>query len=177
MTMAGVVPADEQRRAAFELLFRAHYRSVENFVTSRYGSTDTEAVMSRTFEVAWRRLDDIPSDATRGWLISVARNCARNEMRGSRRRREHFDEIANVVAQSPEAEPNPISASTLEAFRYAFGRLSPADREVLLLADWDGLDGPDLAAALGVSKSTAAVRLHRARTRLRTTFIAREDLP
>jgi len=172
--MAGVVPADEQRRAAFELLFRAHYRSVENFVTSRYGSTDRDAVLSRTFEVAWRRLEDIPSDATRGWLISVARNCARNEMRGSRRRREHFDEMAAAI-QTPQTEPDPISAGTLEAFRYAFGRLSPADREVLLLADWDGLVGDDLAAALGVSKSTAAVRLHRARTRLRTTFIAREE--
>jgi RNA polymerase sigma factor (sigma-70 family) len=175
--MAGVVPANEQRRAAFELLFRAHYRSVENFVTSRYGSADTEAVMSRTFEVAWRRLEDIPSDATRGWLISVARNCARNEMRGSRRRREQLDDIATVVLQGPQTAPNPISASTLEAFRYALSRLSPADREVLMLADWDGLAGNDLAAALGVSKSTAAVRLHRARTRLRTTFIAREEVP
>jgi RNA polymerase sigma-70 factor (ECF subfamily) len=174
--MAGVVPADEQRRAAFELLFRAHYRSVENFVTSRYGSTDCDAVLSRTFEVAWRRLEDIPSDATRGWLISVARNCARNELRGNRRRRERFDEMTAAVGQRPETAPPPISAGTLDTFRHAFSKLSPADREVLLLADWDGLVGADLAAALGVSKSTAAVRLHRARTRLRTTFIAQEEL-
>jgi RNA polymerase sigma-70 factor (ECF subfamily) len=174
--MAGVVPADEQRRAAFELLFRAHYRSIENFVTSRYGSTDIDAVLSRTFEVAWRRLEDIPSDATRGWLISVARNCARNEVRGSRRRRARLDEMAAALMQEPQIEPQPISAATLKAFRQAFGSLSAADREVLLLADWDGLVGADLAAALGVSKSTAAVRIHRARSRLRTRFIAREEL-
>jgi RNA polymerase sigma-70 factor (ECF subfamily) len=63
----------------------------------------------------------------------------------------------------------------LEAFRHAFGSLSTTDREVLLLADWDGLVGADLAAALGVSKSTAAVRLHRARNRLRGRFTAREE--
>src|SRR5690349_9655052 len=95
--MAGVVPADGRRRAAFEQLFRAHYRAIENFVTSRYASIDSDAVLSRTFEVAWRRLDEVPTDATRGWLIAVARNCARNEMRGTRRRRAHLDELAAVV--------------------------------------------------------------------------------
>jgi RNA polymerase sigma-70 factor, ECF subfamily len=173
--MAGVVPADEQRRADFDHLFRTHYRSVENFVTSRYHSIDIDAVLSHTFEVAWRRLDDIPPDATRGWLIAVAANCARNEMRANRRRRERLDELSAVLGRH-QTEPSGISSHTLEAFRRAFGSLSPADREVLLLADWDGLIGADLAAALGVSKSTAAVRLHRARTRLRTSFTADEEL-
>ena len=171
--MAGVVPADEQRRAVFEHLFRTHYRSIENFVTSRYPSIDCDAVLSCTFEVAWRRLDDVPPEATRGWLITVARNCARNEMRGARRRRRHVDELA-VIAQHSPTEPDPISRLTLDAFRNAFNRLSPDDREILLLADWDGLVGDDLGAALSIPKATAAVRLHRARTRLRTLF-AEED--
>jgi RNA polymerase sigma-70 factor (ECF subfamily) len=168
--MAGVVRADGQRRAAFEALFRTHYRSVENFVMSRYGSIDVDAVLSRTFEIAWRRLDEIPAEATRGWLIAVARNCARNELRGTRRRRVHVEEFAATV-ELPVLAPQAISAATLESFRRAFAKLSDADREVLVLADWDGLGGDDLAQALGVSKSTAAVRLHRARTRLRTMFV------
>ena len=172
--MAGVVPADGQRRAAFERLFRTHYRSIENFVTSRYSAVDSDAVLSRTFEVAWRRLEEIPAEATRGWLIAVARNCARNEMRGTRRRRVHVEEFAATV-ELPVLAPQLISAATLEAFRTTFAKLSDADREVLLLADWDGLAGDDLAEALGVSKSTAAVRLHRARTRLRTMFIEHEE--
>jgi RNA polymerase sigma-70 factor (ECF subfamily) len=173
--VAGVVPADEQGRAAFELLFRAHYRSIEAFVTSRYPTIDVDAVLSRTFEVAWRRLGDIPPDAARGWLISVARNCARNEMRGTRRRRRHVVALTAVI-EHHRAEPAPISAHTLEAFRRAFGQLSSKDQEVLLLADWDGLEGADLGAALGISKSTAAVRLHRARTRLRSSFAGGEDV-
>jgi RNA polymerase sigma-70 factor (ECF subfamily) len=172
--MAGVVPGDGERRAAFEHLFRAHYRPVENFVTSRFGAIDYDAVLSKTFEIAWRRLEDIPPEATRGWLLAVARNCARNELRGTRRRRRHLDALA-VVAQPSQHEPPPISAQTLEAFRDAFNRLSPADREVLLLAEWDGLTGADLGAALGISKSTAAVRLHRARARLRTSFTGQDD--
>jgi RNA polymerase sigma-70 factor (ECF subfamily) len=146
---------------------------VENFVTSRFSAIDSDAVLSKTFEIAWRRFEEIPPDATRGWLIAVARNCARNELRGTRRRLRHVDALANAVRHS-DREPPQISNGTIEAFRDAFNQLSEADREVLLLAEWDGLLGADLAAAIGTSKSTAAVRLHRARARLRTTF-ATED--
>jgi RNA polymerase sigma-70 factor (ECF subfamily) len=164
-----------QRRAVFETLFRVHYRSVEAFVRSRYPSIDHDAVVSHTFEIAWRRLEEIPTEGPRGWLISVARNCARNEMRGSRRRQARLEELAAVI-RIPDVEPPSISSSTLESFRVAFSRLPAPDREVLLLADWDGLIGEDLARALGVSKTAAAVRLHRARARLRTIFTDNEGL-
>ena len=36
-----------------------------------------------------------------------------------------------------------------------------------MLHAWEGLQGGELAAALGCSTGTAAVRLHRARSRLR----------
>ena len=172
--MARVVLGEGQRRRVYEQLFRTHYRSVEDYVRSRFSSLDCDAVLSKTFEVAWRRLEDIPAESPRGWLIAVARNCARNEQRGSRRRRQRLDDYAAVI-QLPDLEPPPISRDTFESFRQAFGKLSPSDREVLLLADWDGLIGDDLGAALGVSKSTAAVRLHRARARLRAYFTEEDE--
>ncbi|TCC57419.1 sigma-70 family RNA polymerase sigma factor [Kribbella pittospori] len=45
-------------------------------------------------------------------------------------------------------------------------QLSDADRELLSLVAWEGLDTAQLAAALGCSRNSAAVRLHRARRRL-----------
>ena len=48
----------------------------------------------------------------------------------------------------------------------ALARLGPRDREALLLAAWEGLQGAELAAALGCSAAAAKVRLHRARRRL-----------
>lgn len=45
--------------------------------------------------------------------------------------------------------------------------LPEPDREVLLLAGWDGLTPGQIATVLGCSPPAARVRLHRARRRLR----------
>ena len=165
--MAGVVPADDaERRSRYEQLFRSHYRAVENYVMSRHPTLDCPTILSNTFEVAWRRLDSVPEHAVRGWLIGVARNCARNEGRDGLRRQRRVDALVNLERRNLDAETQ-ITAETLAALRSAFERLKANDREILLLADWDGLTGADLGAAVGTSGPTATVRLHRARTRLR----------
>jgi DNA-directed RNA polymerase specialized sigma24 family protein len=40
-----------------------------------------------------------------------------------------------------------------------------ADRELLALAGWEGLDPGQIAAVLGCSRNAARIRLHRARRR------------
>lgn len=50
----------------------------------------------------------------------------------------------------------------------ALARLSPADQEVLRLTAWEELTVDELAVTLGCGRSAAAMRLHRARARLRT---------
>lgn len=159
----------DARRREFEDVFRAHYRAVQAYVVSRYPESDPAAIMSTTFEIAWRRFDDVPAEAARGWLIGVARNCARNERRADLRRRRHTDALASTPAPVG-VDGGQITPATVAALRDAWGRLGTRDREVLLLAEWDDLQGADLAAALGITKNAAAVRLHRARQRLRDAF-------
>lgn len=156
---------DHERRSSYEVLFRSHYRAVENFVRARFSSADTDSIMSATFEVAWRRFEAIPADGARGWLIGVARNCGLNELRRSRRAAVYLDALRR--ASHPAEMDVAVAATDRDALVAAFAELSPSDQEVLLLAEWDGLVGADLAAALGVTTSAAGVRLHRARTRLR----------
>ncbi len=45
--------------------------------------------------------------------------------------------------------------------------LPPAQREVVVLRDVEGLDGPEVAEALGITEANARVLLHRGRTRVR----------
>jgi RNA polymerase sigma factor (sigma-70 family) len=165
--MAGVVPADDaERRSTFEVLFRSHYRAVETYVMSRYSNLDHHTILSNTFEVAWRRLDAIPPGAQRGWLIGVARNCALNESRHGRRRQRRSDALSASLPR-PDPHNSTTTIEVLDAIRAALAQLKPAERDVILLADWDGLTGADLGAALGVKANAATVRLHRARNRLR----------
>lgn len=157
---------DRRRRLGFERVFREHYRAVNGFVTAHYPNLDTATIMSITFDIAWRRLDDIPPDAERGWLIGVARNCARNEARATRRRVSALDALVSARA-SDGLHPEPILEEHISTVVEAFRALAEADREIILLADWEQLSVADLAAALGVSTSAAGVRLHRARKRFR----------
>ena len=49
----------------------------------------------------------------------------------------------------------------------ALGMLAESDREVLLLAAWEQLEPAEIATVLGITKTAARSRLHRARARLR----------
>jgi RNA polymerase sigma-70 factor (ECF subfamily) len=59
----------------------------------------------------------------------------------------------------------------------ALRRLGARDREVLLLAEWEGLTAAQIAAVVGCLTVTARGRLHRARLRFRAVFeqLAREE--
>jgi RNA polymerase sigma-70 factor (ECF subfamily) len=51
--------------------------------------------------------------------------------------------------------------------REALGELRPLDKEVLLLVVWDGLAHAEAAAVLGCSVNAIALRMKRAKSRLR----------
>ncbi len=115
--------------------------------------------MSEVFLVAWRRLDDCPADAL-PWLLACARRVLANQRRGDDRR----SALAQRVHQtSPVAVVVALDDGGLAR---ALAELSGPDRELLLLIAWDGLDPVRAAAALGCTRATLAVRLHRARRRL-----------
>jgi DNA-directed RNA polymerase specialized sigma24 family protein len=55
--------------------------------------------------------------------------------------------------------------------------LSDADQEALRLIGWEELDLAGAAVAMGCSRATMAVRLHRARRRLERALGTAFDLP
>ena len=154
--------------SAFEDFFRSHYRAVSSYVTGHYTGLDVDDVVASTFQVAWRRFDEIDADTARAWLIGVARNLIRNASR-SRRRRAQFLEalVAARPTVSVELAGRRVSPEDLDVLQTAFGRLRPAEQEILLLAAWEDLDRAALGVVLGVPANTATVRLFRARQRLR----------
>jgi DNA-directed RNA polymerase specialized sigma24 family protein len=53
----------------------------------------------------------------------------------------------------------------------ALASLSATDRDALMLTVWDGLSASDAGRVLGCSTTAFAVRLHRARRRLRDALL------
>ena len=159
------------RETRFTELYEAHQSAVRAYAWRR-GPSTADDVVAETFTIAWQRLDDVPDDPL-PWLIGVARNVRLNLMRGERRRHEREARCVNE-------DVVPSFAGDVEAraaLRAALQRLTERDREILLLAAWERLDGHALAAVLGCSRTAAAVRLFRARRRLAAAMAAAEAEP
>ncbi len=167
----------QAREERFTELYDAHFSAVRAYAwrRDRDGADD---VVAETFAIAWQRLDSVPAEAL-PWLIGVARNVRLNRERGERRRRERGERRRRErERQSARDDAVPSFLEALEAHSAladALGRLSPGDREILLLAAWERLDRAGLAAALDCSKAAASVRLFRARRRLAAALAAAEE--
>jgi RNA polymerase sigma-70 factor, ECF subfamily len=155
----------DTREARFTRVYEEHLETIRRYVWRRDPEL-VDDVVAETFLVAWRRVDDIPENAA-AWLIGVARNVRRNTRRSARRQEAVSARLADAVPPLDYGGA-PHEAALGEALR----GLSPRDREVLLLAVWDGLDRASIAAALGCSRANVSVRLHRARRRLEGSLAA-----
>jgi RNA polymerase sigma-70 factor, ECF subfamily len=167
---------DGGEEARFARLYAANGRHVLAYALRRTARPEDAAdVVSETFLVAWRRLDDVPSgEEVRPWLFGVARRVLANQRRGEQRRDRLSERLRNELATLIPAEvaPEPETA----AMR-VLGRMDPRDREVLLLAGWEGLGPSEIARVMGISRPAARNRLHRARARFRRDLEAAEEQP
>jgi RNA polymerase sigma-70 factor (ECF subfamily) len=123
-----------------------------------------------------RSLRDFRGDASvSSWLYTIARNfCIKKRRRGkfAPAREESLDALEGDVAQGladPAPSPEQIATSRelQHALTHAIDRLEPAQREVLVLRDVEGLSAPEVAKVLGTSVDAVKSRLHRARVAVR----------
>jgi RNA polymerase sigma-70 factor (ECF subfamily) len=160
-------------REAYAELYEEYARAVHLHAHRLTGDWSlAEEVMADTFLDAWRHRERLEPDGgtVLPWLLGMATNKARNARRGTGRR-------LAFLARRPAPEPVPDfadetagrldDARTLAAVRQVYGRLRRAEREVLALCVWSGLDYAEAAQALGVPVGTVRSRLSRARARLR----------
>jgi RNA polymerase sigma factor (sigma-70 family) len=155
------------RRERFEALFAAYSSDVVAYCGWRAGSaSDAQDAVAEVFLTAWRRLDDLPEgEAARIWLYATARRVLANQRRSVRRRLALQERLVGAV-DAPTQAREPRDELVHEALR----RLGARDREVLLLAEWEGLSPAQIAEVVGCRPVTARGRLHRARRRFRNAY-------
>lgn len=158
---------DDAARARFEHLFAIAYDDLCRFVRRRID--DGDDVVADTFLVAWRRLDDVPADdgEARAWLFGTARRLMANRRRKDARMVAWAG--ADRTGEPSAADPGSAVDARLDLGR-AFATLAAGDQECLALVAWDGLTAGQAAGVLGISANAFAVRLHRARQRLRAAL-------
>ena len=161
---------DSQR---FTTMYDECRQRVWAYVVSQAGRQVADEVVSETFAIAWRRFDDVPDPAL-PWLLGVARNVLRDNIRAEIRR----ESLAGELRAWTEEDHAEQVAERLAVLK-AMTSLTQDERELLILVAWQGLAPRDAARVVGCSPTAFRVRLHRARKRLvqamKTTPTARSQ--
>lgn len=152
----------------FACLFEAHFESVLAYARRRTAQLpDAEDLVAETFTVAWRRLDRLPDrpEEQLPWLYGIARRLLANQRRGAARRMRLLERL-QFSFRAPTVSSTPDIVAAVVA-------LPERDQEILRLIAWESLTYAEAGAVLGISANAVAIRVHRARERLRRVKASR----
>jgi RNA polymerase sigma-70 factor (ECF subfamily) len=160
-----------QDSQALRTLARRHGPALSRFLGRLVGPALAEDALQETLLAAFRGAASFRGESSvKSWLFTIARNAA---FKLGKRQREELREDSDLEslgvragwgAEGPDAAMS--REQQLRSLERALASIDPADREVLLLRDVEGLSGEETAAVLGVSLAAMKSRLHRARLRL-----------
>ena len=157
-----VLEAQRGAAAAFEALVRAYqapvWRLVSQLVRDRQLAED---VTQEAFLRAYRFLPRYRGDSRFStWLLSVARNCAMDELRRYERRQRLVERLRARPQPGPWEEGLPIEV------RDVLAALPLELREPIVLIDMLGTSYADAAVVLKTPVGTVKSRVHRGRALL-----------
>ena len=170
---AAVIASSLEDGKGFGEIFERHFPQIYRYVARRLGPEDAADVSGEVFVTAYRRrLDYDPArpDAL-PWLYGIATRLISNHRHAERRRllllARSVDGAGDSGAAFDDADARldaqRLGPSVMDAIR----RLSPGDRDALLLFAWADLSYEQIADALTIPIGTVRSRLHRARSALK----------
>jgi RNA polymerase sigma-70 factor (ECF subfamily) len=153
-------------------VYEQHAPAVRAYAARRVEPDAVDDVVAETFAIAWRKLpreaDPLP------WLYAVARRVVHGHRRSHARRTALLLRVRGTASTAPAPDVSEQIGGDPQLAR-AFVLLTETEREAIRLVAWEGLEPADAARAAGCSRTTFAVRLSRARARLRTALAVVEE--
>ena len=164
-----------------EAFYREHVEAIQRFVARRVG--DPYLAADLTADVFLAAVDSAATyrrdrGAPTAWLFGIARIVVASESRRSARERRAVRQIeGRRLLESDDIvriQDRIDAAAQVRSLYAALVRLPDGQRAVFELVALDELSVTDVAAALGIRPATARVRLHRARTTLRSQLLGED---
>lgn len=156
--------------AGAEVLFQRHAEGVLRFAVRMMGNHhEAEEICQEVFLKMIDRAAQYDGRAPLGsWLLSIAANSCRDQLRRRKRRPSVPLTAAREVATTePSAVGRLLEAERREAVSRALDALSEDQREAIVLARYHGLPYAEVATALGISEGAVKTRIFRALETLR----------
>ena len=180
MQVAGSIPSDATpARLGAETVWMEFRERLRAFVARRVSNpADVDDIVQWAFLQMHRSLAGIRSrERIHAWLYSTARRAIADYYRSGKRRREvlagntlDLDALgrgSNLAADDAEDARQEVASCLAPVVE----RLSPADRDAIVLTELEGLRLADAAARAGLSLSGMKSRVQRARRRLRQAML------
>jgi RNA polymerase sigma-70 factor (ECF subfamily) len=147
----------------FTAIYRQLLPQISKYLARRVSPSDVEELASRIFEIAWQKRTQAPSGFELPWLYRIAGYVVSNHRR-SEAARASFLAVFRPSDSAPSAEEIALSDLSLSQ---AWAKLSAAERQVIALSSFEGLDNPSAAAVLEISTNAFGLRLSKAKAKLR----------
>jgi RNA polymerase sigma-70 factor (ECF subfamily) len=162
-------------RVALDALLAIYLPRMRRWASGRLPGTardmlDTADVVQDTLVAALRRLDKVDVD-DEGALQAYLRQALRNRLTDLYRRSTRPEHRAEMTTEIPASDPSPleraIGAEAVQRYEMALERLSPVDRNAIILRIEMCCGYDEIAVALGKSSAAhARVAVSRALARL-----------
>jgi RNA polymerase sigma-70 factor (ECF subfamily) len=154
-----VVRARRGESAAYVAIHRRFARAVHAVALATAPFADVDDAVQEAFLQAWKNLPSL-SEPSRfaGWMMQIARRAAIDQRRRRKASVELSDDAASVDAP-PRAEAREVLAT--------ISTLPEAYRETLVMRLVEGMGGPEIAAAMGMTPDSVRVNLSRGMKMLR----------
>lgn len=141
---------------------------IYNIIGACMDEADVEEVASDVFFAFWRNAQKVRPLAVKGYLGSIARNLAKNKLRGCGYDLPLEEQLLIVDEITPETrlQQNELN----EAVRSAVLDMGEPEREIFLRFYFYGQNTHRIADEMDIKLSTVRSRLHRGRSRLKETL-------
>jgi RNA polymerase sigma-70 factor (ECF subfamily) len=177
--------AQAREPAAFDALVDRYSSRLYGYLYRLVGSRDDaedllQELFVRVVKMIGRYEHDGRFDA---WLFRIATNLVRDRVRRVRTAPTTLsgeidnERLRDVPADGAAADPSRgmAAAEDIDKLQWALGRLSDAEREVVMLRHFSELSFKDIAAMMGTPLGTALARAHRGLARLRQLMTEPEE--
>jgi RNA polymerase sigma-70 factor (ECF subfamily) len=163
---AALVLSARKDLRAFEPLYRRYADRVYRYCIRRLGDPDRAAdATSAIFIKAMQSIDRCQPESFRSWLFSIAHNTTVDAIRTSRSHAS-IDDVAEWSDGEMDPEVAALAAESRLEIIALLGHLTTDQRQVVELR-LAGLDGYEIAEALGKSRASVDTAQSRAVARLR----------
>lgn len=153
----------QSREASFTELYSRYARDIYRFALYLSGDSSlADDITSETFLRVWLSDTPIRPETVKSWLLTIARNLFRHELRHLRRTQELPTDLRGPDTVVPAVQAKQELARVMAAL----ANLAEMDRSALLLRSVEGCSYQEIAAILGISLASAKVKVHRTRMRL-----------